>query len=216
MKSRVELDIQAPQAQLAELFADPRNNLQWMDDIERIEPIHGELGQPGSIYRMVPKRGDMVFVATVVRRVLPTQVSLSLNDPRVSVAITDTFRKLSDTTTCLISDEVFTFHGRFGKLVGFMSRRAIRRAHRRHMESFKRFAERQLYDVASLTTRVLAPASPDLLTGDHAPSTSAHDPRASGMPNGPDARPNAARKPRIRAMGLGERPRVRGRNRPRR
>ena len=148
MKSRVELDIQAPQAQLAELFADPRNNPGWMEDIERIEPIRGEIGQPGSVYRMVPKRGSMVFVATVTRRVLPTQVSLSLNAPRVSVAITDTFHKLSDTTTRLISDEVFTFRGRLGKLTGLVARRAIRRAHQRHMESFKRFAETHV-DAAS-------------------------------------------------------------------
>jgi hypothetical protein len=48
MKSTVELDINAPQAQLAELFADPRNNTGWMDDVERIEPVSGELGEPGS------------------------------------------------------------------------------------------------------------------------------------------------------------------------
>jgi hypothetical protein len=141
MKSRVELDIRAPQVQLAGLFADPRNNPGWMDDIERTEPISGELGQKGSIYRMVPKRGSLVFVATVVQRALPTQLSLSLNTPRVSVAITDTFRKLSETTTRLISEEVFTFRGRLGKLVGLAARQSIRRAHRRHMESFKRFAE---------------------------------------------------------------------------
>ena len=60
---------------------------------------------------MVPKRGAMVFVATVVQRVLPAQLTLSLNAPRVSVSITDTFRKLSDRTTRLISEEVFTFRG---------------------------------------------------------------------------------------------------------
>lgn len=141
MKSRVELDIRAPQAQLAGLFADPRNNPDWMHDIERIEPISGELGEKGSTYRMVPKRGSMVFVATVVQRALPTQLSLSLNGPSVSVAITDTFRKLSATTTRLISEEVFTFRSRLGKLLGFLSGPAIRRAHRRHMESFKQFAE---------------------------------------------------------------------------
>ena len=141
MKSRIELDIRAPQAQLAELFADPRNNPRWMDDLARIEPLSGNLGETGSVYRMVPKRGTMVFVATVVGRVLPTQVSLSLTAPRVSVSITDTFRKLSDTTTRLISEEVFTFRSRLGKLIGVLSQRAIRRAHRRHMESFKRFAE---------------------------------------------------------------------------
>ena len=143
MKSRVELDIEAPQAEVAKLFADPRHNPEWMDDIARIEPVSGELGQPGSVYRMVPKKqGAMEFVATVVRRVLPNQVSLSLNADSISVAITDTFRKVSDTTTRLISEEVFNFRGRLGKLVGFASAPAIRRAHRAHMQSFKRYAER--------------------------------------------------------------------------
>jgi hypothetical protein len=143
MKSRVELDINGPQAEVAELFADPRRNPEWMDDIARIEAVSGELGQPGSVYRMVPKKsGAMEFVATVVRRVLPTQVSLSLNTEGVSVAITDTFRKVSDTTTRLISEEVFSFRGRLGKLIGLVSGPMIRRAHRQHMESFKRYAER--------------------------------------------------------------------------
>jgi hypothetical protein len=144
MKSRVELDIKAPQAKVAKWFADPQRSPEWMDDIARIEPLSGELGQPGSVYRMVPKKeGAMEFVATVVRRVLPTQVSLSLNAERVSVAITDTFRKESDTMTHLISEEVFSFQGRLGNLIGFVSGPAIRRAHRAHMESFKRYAESQ-------------------------------------------------------------------------
>ena len=143
MKSRVELDIRAPQAEVAELFADPRHNPEWMDDIDRIEPVSGELGQPGSVYRMVPKKqSDMAFVATVVRRVLPTQVSLSLSADQVSVAITDTFKPVSDGTTRLISEEVFSFRGRLGKIIGFVSQPMIRRAHRQHMESFKRYAER--------------------------------------------------------------------------
>jgi hypothetical protein len=143
MKSRVELDINGPQAEVAALFADPRNLPDWMDDIARAERLSGELGETGSVYRMVPKKaGEAEFVATVVRRVLPTQVSLSLNTEGVSVAITDTFRRVSDTTTRLISEEVFSFRGRFGKLIGFVSQSMIRKAHRQHMESFKRYAER--------------------------------------------------------------------------
>jgi len=145
MKSRVELDINGPQEEVAELFADPRKLPDWMDDIARIESVHGELGEPGSVYRMVPKKsGAMEFVATVVRRVLPTQISLSLNTDGVSVAITDTFHKVSDTTTRLISEEVFRFRGRLGKLMGFVSGPAIRRAHRAHMEAFKQYAEHHL------------------------------------------------------------------------
>ena len=141
MKSTVELDIDAPQAQLAELFANPHNNPRWMDDVDRIEPISGDLGAPGSVYRLVPTRGSMVFVATVVTRALPAKVRLSLDAGNVSVFATDTFLRLSDHKTKLISEEVFKFKGLFGKVTGFIARRAIKGAHRRHMESFKRFAE---------------------------------------------------------------------------
>ena len=143
MKSVVELDINLRQAKLAELFADPSNNPKWMDDIERIEPVSGGLGEPGSVYRLVPKRGKLVFVATVVARELPTELRLSLDAPSVSVSLTAKLRKLSDQTTKLISEETFSFKGAFNKVFGFLARRAIKGAHRRHMESFKRFAESQ-------------------------------------------------------------------------
>jgi hypothetical protein len=144
MTSKVELDINAPHAQLAELFANPRNNPRWMDDIERIEPISGELGQPGSVYRLVPKHSRLVFVATVLTRTLPRELKLLLHAPRVSVLATDTFLKVSDRKTRLISEEVFTFTGIFRKIVSLLARRSIASAHRRHMESFKRFAERSM------------------------------------------------------------------------
>jgi hypothetical protein len=142
MRSTVELDINARQAQLAHLFADPRNNPRWMDDIERIEPVSGDLGQPGSVYRLVPRKGGRVFVATVLKRALPREVMLRLDAPRVSVLATDTFLKLSDNQTRLISEEVFTFKGVVRKMLGLLGRGPIKRAHRHHMESFKRFAER--------------------------------------------------------------------------
>jgi hypothetical protein len=50
---------------------------------------------------------------------------------------------LSPGTTRLVSEEVFTFKGLLSKAFGLLARPAIRRAHRRHMEGFKRFAERQ-------------------------------------------------------------------------
>jgi hypothetical protein len=141
MKSTVELDIASPQSEVAELFAEPGNNPQWMDDLQRIEPVSGPPGEPGSVYRMVPKRGSRGFDATVVSRALPTEVRLSLDSPTWSVAIRDTFLRRSDDTTHLISEEVFTFKGPFSGFVGFVAAPAIKRAHRRHMEAFKRFAE---------------------------------------------------------------------------
>jgi hypothetical protein len=59
MKSVVEFDIQAPHDKVAALFADPGNNLKWMHDLDRCEPMTGSPGMPGSTYRMVPKKGEM-------------------------------------------------------------------------------------------------------------------------------------------------------------
>jgi len=149
MTSRVELDIDARQPQLAALFANPQNRPEWMDDLERIEPISGAPGQFGSIYRLVPKRKGWEFVATVVRRALPMEVAVLLIGPHVSVDVRDQFVRLTDGKTRLISEEVFMFDGLFRRVVGFLASGAIRRAHRRHLEAFKRFAETRALSMAT-------------------------------------------------------------------
>jgi hypothetical protein len=140
MKSVVELDVEAPQEKVAALFDDPWTFPQWMDDLERIEPVSGS-GM--SRFRLVPKKGNLVFIARVVDGEPPHHAQLALDAPTVSVSVTGRFRKLSDQTTRLVSEEVFQFKGLLGHLFGWFGRGSIRRAHRRHMESFKRFAESQ-------------------------------------------------------------------------
>ena len=140
--SIVELDIDAPRDLVASLFADPRHSPRWMEDLERYEPISGVPGDEGSTYRLVPKRG-WVFVATVLEKSLPEQLRLRLEDSHCSVAISVTFVALADDRTRLVSAETFEFHGLWNTIVGFVAQTAIRRAHRRHMDAFKRFAERE-------------------------------------------------------------------------
>ena len=141
MKSVIELEIDVPQARLATLFADPQQNTKWMDDVDRVETISGQLGMPGSKYRLVPKKGKMVFVATVLARNLPSESHLSLEASNVTVSEKGLFGALSSDRTRLTSEEVFSFKGPLSKVFGFLAQGAIRRAHRRHMEAFKRFAE---------------------------------------------------------------------------
>jgi hypothetical protein len=142
MKSVVELDVNVPQRPLAELYANPEYMTEWMDDLDRYEPLRGEPGAPGSQFRLVPKSGDMVFVATVVSRALPDEVRLQLDASTVAVAVKARFVPRSPETTRLVSEEVFTFKGVFNTLFGMFARASIRKAHRRHIEAFKRFAER--------------------------------------------------------------------------
>ena len=143
MKSVVELEINVPQERVASLFTDPRNSTKWMDDLDRYEPMSGEPGMPGSTYRLVPKKGKMVFLATVISRKLPNEARLNLDASNVAVSVTGTFVPLSPNRTRLISEEVFSFKGPFNKLFGFFVQRTIRNTHRRHMEAFKRFAEQK-------------------------------------------------------------------------
>jgi len=141
MKSVVELEINAPQSRAAELYADPENSLKWMTDLEKYEPISGSPGMPGSTYRLVPKKGDMIFVATVIERDLPAEVRLNLENSKVTVAVKANFAALSAGTTKLTSEETFSFKGFFNQVFAFFARPSIKRAHRKHMEAFKQFAE---------------------------------------------------------------------------
>jgi hypothetical protein len=143
MKSVIELEIVGPRPRVAELFASPENSPRWMDDLGRYEAISGTPGMPGSRYRLVPKKGSLAFVATVKARELPRRVQVELDSPKITVSVTGTFEELSPGRTRLVSEEVFTFKGLFSKAFGLLARPAIRRAHRRHMEGFKRFAERE-------------------------------------------------------------------------
>jgi hypothetical protein len=143
MKSIVELEIEAPLEKVAVLLADPVNMTKWMDDLERVEPLSGEPGMPGSTFRMVGKAGgpQSDFVVTVTARTLPGRLELKLQSPSVEVAVADTLIALSARRTKLVSEEVFSFHGLFNALFGFLAQSTIRKHHRRHIQSFKRFAE---------------------------------------------------------------------------
>jgi hypothetical protein len=141
MKSVVEVEIDLPLQEVAELFADPRNNPHWMHDVKSYEPVSGEQGMPGSTYRLVPKAGDMIFLATVVECNLPHELRVNLEAATVDVAMTARMVALSPTRTKLISEEVFTFKDSDNATVDSSVKEAIKAAHRRHIEDFKRFAE---------------------------------------------------------------------------
>ena len=143
MKSVVELEIDVPRDKVVELFTDPENSTKWMDDLERYEPISGDPGIPGSTYRLVPKKGNMIFVATVIARELPNKLRLRLDNSNITVFVKGTFVALSPQKTRLTSEEVFRFKGVFQKIFGFLASSSIKKVHRRHIEAFKRFAEAQ-------------------------------------------------------------------------
>jgi uncharacterized protein YndB with AHSA1/START domain len=148
MRSVVDLEIDGPRERVAELYSDPNNNPKWMDDLERNEPISGVLGEPGSRYRMVSKDSNMHFVVTVVSVRQPENVKLHLDWKHATVDINVDFIVLSEGRTRFVSTEEFKFRGLLWRVSGLFARRAIKAAHRRHMEGFKRFAESESWQAA--------------------------------------------------------------------
>jgi hypothetical protein len=82
-----------------------------------------------------------MFDATVLARNLPAELCLSLEAPNVTISVKGLFAVVSSNKTRLTSEQVFSFKGPLNKVFGFLARGAIKKAQRRHMEAFKRFAE---------------------------------------------------------------------------
>jgi len=142
MRDVVDVEIRAPRETVAQLFSDPAQNVEWMDDVERYEPISGAQGFPGSTYRLVSKTGGrMDFLATVVARDLPDRMRLELDSPSVSVTVDTTFELSPSGATRLVSTEDFRFKTLLGKLRSVFVKPVIHAAHQKHMDAFKRFAE---------------------------------------------------------------------------
>jgi uncharacterized protein YndB with AHSA1/START domain len=141
MKSVVEVDIDLPQVRVAELHGNPELSTKWMDDVKRYEAVAGEPGAVGSQYRLLPKRGSMVFSATVLEQDPPNHLRLRLDTAGVQILVTARFVPLTPERTRLVSEQVFQFTGVLGRVFGLLGRAAIKKAHRRHIDAFKRFAE---------------------------------------------------------------------------
>ena len=141
MRDVVTIDIDAPLEDVARLFTDPRVSESWMKET-RYEPLSGDQGSSGSKYRLVTKQ--MTFMATVIASDLPHASEILLEAPNVSVRVNGSFAALTPAKTRLTSEELFTFKGLAGKAMSLLARRAIRKAHRDQMESFRRFAESRI------------------------------------------------------------------------
>ena len=137
MKSIFVTEINVPQAKLAEFYTNPENNIKWMHDLERVEHVSGQPGTIGYQYRLVPKKGNMIFVAKLEYIDLPNGAQVLLESSNVNVLVTGTFFAISPEKTRFISEEIFTFKGIFNQIFGFLAQHAIKKAHFKHMNDFR-------------------------------------------------------------------------------
>lgn len=143
MQLLLSIDIDRPKADVAALLADPSEQVRWMDDLVRYEPLNGEPGQVGSQYQLTFKSGKrtMEFIATQTSVKLPDEMAMILDSPMVHIEGEASFEALSPKKTRYTLKQDFQFKGALNKLAGFVMRRAIERQQQEHVENFKRVAE---------------------------------------------------------------------------
>ena len=148
MKYTIETEINAPREIVAELAGNPENRKQWMEGLESDEHLSGTPGTPGAKSRLVFKTGkvSIPMIGTVMVRNLPDELSESFEASNVVTHATTRFVALSPHKTQYISEQAFHFKGSFNKLVGWLLQGEFKRQTLRHMENFKRFAEKSASD----------------------------------------------------------------------
>lgn len=144
MKYTFETEINAPIEKVAELVGNPDNRKEWMEGLESDEHVSGTPGMPGAKSRLVFKTGNVkiTFIGTVTARNLPDEFSETMEAPHVLTTLKSTFVALSPQKTKYVSEQEFQFRGLMNKVVGFFLQGEFRNQTRRHMENFKRFAEK--------------------------------------------------------------------------
>jgi hypothetical protein len=144
VKCTFETEINAPIEKVAAMVGDPRNRTEWMEGLESDQPINGTPGMPGAQSRLVFKTGNMTttFVVTVTARHLPDEFCQTMEAPNVLTTVTTRLVALSPAATRHISEQDFKFKGAFNKIVGFLLQTEFKKQSLRHLQNFKRFAER--------------------------------------------------------------------------
>ena len=144
MKYTFETEINAPVEKIAELVGNPDNRKEWMDGLESDEHVSGTPGMPGAKSRLVFKTGNMktTMDGTVTVRNLPDEFSQTMEAPNVLTIITTRLVALSPQRTRHISEQEFQFKGVINKIVGFLLQKEFKNQTLRHIENFKRFAEK--------------------------------------------------------------------------
>ena len=148
MNYTFETEINAPRVRVAELAGNPHNRKHWLEGLESDEHLSGTPGMPGAKSQLVFKTGKVTItmIGTVLVRNLPEELSERFEASNVVTHATTRFVALSPHKTHYISEQAFHFKGLFNTFVGWLLQGEFKKQTLRHMENFKRFAEKNASD----------------------------------------------------------------------
>ena len=146
MKFKGSIDINKPQAKVAELFADPNNLNEYQDGFLKKELVKGKMGQNGAVSRMYYNYGkrDMVLTETVSSNRLPDSFEAHYHHQHMDNTMLCRFVPLDENNTSHEYEFEYTrINWIMPKLMSILFPGMFRKQGEKWMRQFKEFAERQ-------------------------------------------------------------------------
>lgn len=144
LKYTEQLTIAQPRARVIELFNDSNNLTKWMAGLQSLKHLEGTPGELGAKSRIIVQMGkrEMVMTETLTKHNLPTELNFHYNCDGVHNDVRNQFVELSENETVWETINIFKFDRFFMKIMGKFMPFGFRKQTRKHMESFKAFAEK--------------------------------------------------------------------------
>lgn len=144
MQYREQIVIEKPVDEVVKHFTNPDTYADWMQGFNKMEPLSGEPGKPGSKTLFVFRMGkrEMSMLETIIENNLPRLMKVTFEAKGVFNTVISRFEAQSATSTLYINDQDFQFKG-FMKLIGWLMPGAFKKQSRKFLEDFKAFVERQ-------------------------------------------------------------------------
>lgn len=144
MKYTVEIDINKPIDEIVELFNNTEHYFKWMQGLQSIEPLSGELGAVGSksVYKFKMDKREIEMTETIIENNLPEAFITSYEAKGVYNIVSNGFKKIDEQNTKYISKQEFRFKG-FMKIIGFLMPGSFKKQSMTYLKAFKQFAENQ-------------------------------------------------------------------------
>ncbi len=143
LKYTVELDIDRPREEVAELYEDREQLIKWQKGLQSVEHLAGEPGQVGAKSRLTFQIDGrtMVMTETILVRDPPERFERLYETAGVTNTVRHRLVRLEDDRTKWISENEFHFRG-WMRVVGWLMKGAFPKQSLAYLEAFKALAER--------------------------------------------------------------------------
>lgn len=142
MKYSVDIEINLPRENVAELLLNSDNYPKWMEGLETFEVLEGEPGKVGAKSKFHFKTGkrEITMIETVLENSLPDKYEVSYEAKGVYNIVGNRFEEIDRDKSRLIADQEFRFKG-FMKMLGWFMPGAFKKQSKENLRAFKKFAE---------------------------------------------------------------------------